>query len=213
MRLDRYTTGSYTPGVAIWKQMLWYYAGQPLVCSSFLPFSGLKVRVLRAFGAQIGTGVRIKPGVRVKFPWRLQIGNWVWLGEEAWLDNLAPIEIGNHVCISQDVYLCTGNHDWTAPDFDLNVASIRIEDECWIAARAVIGPGVTVGRGAILGLGSVTGRSLDPMTVYVGNPARAIKPRQVRSSSDEPAVNHTLKDDCSRIVAPDIEEDATSSTD
>lgn len=177
MRLNSYTTGSYTPGASKWKQILWYYAGDPLVRSYVLPISSLKVAILRAFGAQIGTGVRIKPGVRVKFPWRLQVGNWVWLGEGTWLDNLAPINIGSNVCISQDVYLCTGNHDWTAPNFTLEISPIRIEDESWIAARATVGPGVTVGKGAILGLGSVTGRSLDPMTIYSGNPARAIKSR------------------------------------
>ncbi|MEO0854322.1 MAG: colanic acid biosynthesis acetyltransferase WcaF, partial [Cyanobacteria bacterium J06648_11] len=113
--------------------------------------------------------------------WRLQVGDWVWIGEGVWFDNLAPIEIGNHVCISQDVYLCTGNHDWTAPNFDLQVASICLEESSWVAARASVGPGVTIGKGAILGLGSVTGRSLEPMTIYAGNPAQAVKPRHVVS--------------------------------
>ncbi|MEO1131822.1 MAG: putative colanic acid biosynthesis acetyltransferase [Cyanobacteria bacterium J06639_1] len=185
MRLDRYTVGSYTPGAPKWKQVLWYFAGEPFVRSYLVPFSSLKVTVLRAFGAHIGTGVRIKPGVRIKFPWRLHVGDWVWLGEGAWLDNLAPITIGSHVCVSQDVYLCTGNHDWTAPEFDLNVAPIVLEDSSWVAARATVGPGVTIGRGAILGLGSVTGRSLDPMTIYAGNPAQAVKPRCVSSTVEQ----------------------------
>lgn len=176
MHLDNYTLGSYTPGAPLWKQLLWYFV-VPLFRSYWLPFSGLKVWLLRSFGAEIGQHVRIKPGVRVKFPWRLSIGDYVWIGENAWLDNLALIKIASHVCISQDVYLCTGNHDWSHPDFQLITAPIEIEQGSWIAARAVIGPGVTVGKGAVLGLGSVTGRSLQSMTIYAGNPAQPLKQR------------------------------------
>ena len=109
MRLDLYTVGSsYTPGASLPKRLLWYFLGAVIVRSYLIPFSGLKVWVLKVFGATIGQGVRIKPGVRVKFPWRLTVGDHVWIGEDAWLDNLAPVTIGNHVCISQGVYLCTG---------------------------------------------------------------------------------------------------------
>lgn len=179
MRLDQYTTGSYTPGAPLWKQILWYFIGSPLVSSYGLPFSGLKVWLLRRFGAKIGCHVRIKPGVFVKFPWRLTVGDYVWIGERAWLDNLAPINLASHVCISQDVYLCTGNHSWSDPNFGLRTAPIEIQTGSWIAARAVVGPGVTVGKGAVLTLASVTGRSLEPMTIYAGNPAQPIKIRQL----------------------------------
>jgi putative colanic acid biosynthesis acetyltransferase WcaF len=179
MQLDRYTVGSYTPGAPYWKQLLWYFIGSPLVQSYWLPMSALKVWLLRCFGAEIGQGVRIKPGVRVKFPWRLAIGDYVWLGEDAWIDNLALVTIESHVCISQGVYLCTGNHDWSHPHFELKTAGIHLEESSWIAARAVIGPGVTVGKGAVLVLGGVTGRSLDPMTIYSGNPAQPLKARKM----------------------------------
>ncbi|MBE9029811.1 colanic acid biosynthesis acetyltransferase WcaF [filamentous cyanobacterium LEGE 11480] len=177
VKLNQYRQGDYAPGAALWLQLLWYFLGAPLVRSYWLPVSGLKVLLLRMFGATIGTGVRIKPGVRVKFPWRLTVGDHVWIGEDAWFDNLAPITIGDHVCISQAVYLCTGNHDWTSQYFDLKIAPITIEAGAWVAARSVIGPGVTVGQGAILALGSTTGRSLLPMLIYAGSPATAIKSR------------------------------------
>lgn len=177
MRLDNYTTGSYTPGAPYWKQLLWYFIGSPLFSSYWIPFSGFKARILSAFGAKIGQEVRIKPGVRIKFPWRLTIGDHVWLGEGAWLDNLALISIESHVCISQRVYLCTGNHNWSDPNFSLITGSITIEEGSWIAAGAIVGPNVTIGRGAVLGLGSVTGKSLEPMTIYAGNPAQPIKKR------------------------------------
>lgn len=179
MRLDSYATGSYSPGASLGKQLLWYYVGSPLFSTSWIPFSKFKCLILRLFGAIVGNGVNIKPNVKVKFPWRLALGDYVWLGENCWIDNVAFVTIDSHACISQDVYLCTGNHDWNDPNFRLMDKPIHIEEGCWIAARAVVGPGVTIGKGAVLGLGSVASRSLEPMTIYAGNPARAIKERQI----------------------------------
>ncbi|BAY66020.1 putative acetyltransferase [Calothrix brevissima NIES-22] len=177
MRLDQYSVGTYTPGAPYWKQLLWYFIGSPLVESYWLPMSKVKVWILRRFGATIGQQVRIKPGVKVKFPWRLSVGDFSWIGENTWIDNIAPVVIENHVCVSQGVYLCTGNHHWNHPDFKLIPAPIYIHESSWIAAKSVIGPGVTVGKGAVLTLGGVTGRSLDAMIIYAGNPAQAIKKR------------------------------------
>ena len=57
--------------------------------------------------------------------WRLQVGQACWLAEDAWLDNLAPISLGDRVCLSQGTYLCTGNHDFRSPGFDLRLGPIR----------------------------------------------------------------------------------------
>jgi putative colanic acid biosynthesis acetyltransferase WcaF len=179
MRLDNYTT--YTPTAPLWQQLLWYFFGDPLFRSRWLFFSGLKVWILRCFGATIGSHVRIKPNVTVKFPWQLRVGDYVWIGENAWFDNISPITVESHVCISQDVYLCTGNHDWSHPNFRLTADSIYIEQGSWVAARTAVGPGVTVGQGAVLTMGSVAGRSLKPMTIYTGNPAQPIKDRVIKS--------------------------------
>jgi putative colanic acid biosynthesis acetyltransferase WcaF len=80
MRLDKYTLGTYSPGASLSKQLLWYFIGAPLVESYWLPISSFKVWVLRLFGAKIG-------GVKVKFPWRLTVFDYVWIGENAWIDN------------------------------------------------------------------------------------------------------------------------------
>lgn len=186
MRLDQYTVGQYTPGAPYLKQLLWYFLGQPLFRSYWLPVSGLKVRLLRLFGAQVGKGVRVKPGVTLKFPWRIIIGNYVWLGEKVWLDNVVDIRIDDHVCISQGAYLGTGNHDWQDPNFALKLSAIHLESRCWIGAKAMVGPGVTIGHGAVLCLGSVAGKSLAPMTIYASNPARPIKTRKIRKTEFEP---------------------------
>lgn len=179
MYLNTYKVSNYHPGAPMLQQLLWFFIGDFLCRTPVIPFSAFKVVVLRLFGAKIGKGVVIKPGVKVKFPWRLTVGDHVWIGENAWIDNVAPVIVKNHVCISQDVYLCTGNHDWRDPSFALVTGEIYLEDSSWLAARSVVGPKVTVGRGAVLGIGSVASRSLEPMTIYLGNPARPVKPRKM----------------------------------
>jgi putative colanic acid biosynthesis acetyltransferase WcaF len=200
VNLAHYHPGHYTPGAALWQQLLWYYIGSPLVQSHWLPWSGLKVALLRAFGAKIGTQVRIKPGVRIKFPWRLTVGDYAWIGENAWLDNLAPITLEPHACLSQSVYLCTGNHDWGHPHFSLKTAPIVVQSGSWIAAGAIVGPGVTIGSGAILSLGSVTGQSLDPMMIYAGNPAQPVKLRVIKAPPDPPEIAPNPKGDRASIA-------------
>lgn len=113
------------------------------------------------------------------------VGNHVWIGENAWIDNLAAVTLDSNVCLSQKVYLCTGNHDWSDPAFQLTIAPIHIQEGSWIAAGAMVGPGVTVQRGAVLTLGGVAARSLDAMTIYAGNPAQPVKQRVIRQESSD----------------------------
>ncbi len=166
-------------GVPKWKWALWLMVGSYFVESRIFCYSSFRVFVLRLFGAQIGEGCNIKPRVRIKLPWKLKIGNDVWLGERAWIDNIENVEIGDNVCISQEAYLCTGNHDWSCENFKLTAEPINIEDQVWIGARAVVGPGVTVKTGSVLALGSVAVSNLEPMMIYSGNPAKPIKPRKI----------------------------------
>jgi len=180
VQLAKYTVGNqYTPGAVLIKQLLWFYVGSPLVMSYLLPVSALKVGILRLFGASIGKHVRIKPGVRVKFPWRLSVGDGCWIGEQTWIDNLAPVTISHDVCLSQGVYLCTGNHDWSAESFDLMLGAIAIEHSAWIGAKAIVGPATKIGAGAVLTVNSVASRSLAPWTIHTGNPAQPGKRRTI----------------------------------
>ena len=127
IRLDKYIKpGLPTGGESLWKQVLWFFIGFPLLKSYFIPFSFFKVKLLRLFGAKVGRGVRIKPDLRVKFPWLLSIGNHCWIGESVWIDNIESVKIEDQVCISQGVYLCTGNHDWSDPNFGYISKSIHI---------------------------------------------------------------------------------------
>lgn len=183
VRLDRYSARAFRRGRSLLSEAVWLVA-QTAILTSPLPGSRLRAWLLRRFGARIGQHVTIKPGVRVKFPWRLQIGDHSWIGEGVWIDNLAEVRIGDHCCISQGVYLCTGSHDWSQPSFDLVVRPIAIESQCWLAARSVVGPGVTVQEGAVLGLGSVAAHDLQAWQVHLGSPARPVRPRVVDLPDD-----------------------------
>lgn len=139
--------------------------------------SSLKVRLLRAFGAQVGDGVVIKPRVNIHMPWRITIGNHVWLGEEVFILNLAPVQIESHVCISQRAFLCTGNHDYRDPAFRYRNMPITVERGAWVGAQVFVGPGVTVGSECVLSAGAVVTKDTTAGMIYTGNPAQAIKPR------------------------------------
>ena len=112
-----------------------------VVFTSWLPGSFWRIYLLKAFGAIVGSGVIIKPGVKIKQPWLLQLGNYVWIGEGVWIDNIAEVKIGSNVCVSQMVYFCTGNHDYKSIDFALSAQPIIIKDSVWIGARSTILPG------------------------------------------------------------------------
>lgn len=159
-------------------EALWLICSALLV-ESWLPGSRHRVWLLRAFGARIGEGVRAKPRLRVKFPWRLQVGARSWIGEGVWIDNLAPVEIGADCCISQGVYLCTGGHDWSRRGFDLITKPITLSDAVWIGAKAIVGPGVSAGAGAVLTLGSRATKDLAPWTIHDGFPCAPLKARIV----------------------------------
>jgi putative colanic acid biosynthesis acetyltransferase WcaF len=123
--------------------------------------------------------VVIKPQVKITFPWKLTIGDHVWLGEECWLLNLEQIAVGNNVCISQRAFLCTGSHNYKSPAFDLIVKPIMVEDGAWLGAGCWIGPGVRVGNHAVLTAGSVASEDLEPFGIYRGNPAVLVRSRVI----------------------------------
>ena len=172
----------YDPGRPFWYRALWLVVeALTLLNPVFVPY-GLKARVLRSFGATIGANVIIKPGIHVKYPWCLSVGDNAWLGERAWIDNFVSVDIGANACVSQGAYLCTGNHDWSDPGMGLIVKPTRIEEGAWIGAFARVGPGVTVGREAIVTLGSVLLKDAEPHAVYQGNPAVKIRERTLRDA-------------------------------
>ena len=146
--------------------------------NGFFPFYSLKVFMLRLFGARIGADVLVKPRARIKEPWHLEIGDYCYLGEDAWIDNLGLVRIGNHVCISQGAYICTGSHDIRRRPFPVVAKPIVIETGAWVAARAIVLQGVCVGSNAIVSAGAVVREDVPAAAVVAGNPAIKVAERQ-----------------------------------
>lgn len=180
--LSQPDNSEYVKGRPLLVQALWYFFGLPLLGSYYVPVSALKCAVLRLFGAKIGKGVYIKPGIKVKFPWYLTVGDFCWLGEDLWIDNLSPVTIGSNVCISQAAYFCTGNHDWTTPNMKLFRKPITVEDGSWVGARAILCPGVVIGAGSVIAAGSVVTKSISECEVWAGNPAAFVRERRLGSN-------------------------------
>jgi putative colanic acid biosynthesis acetyltransferase WcaF len=91
------------------------------------------------------------------------------------------IRIGRHATVSQYSYLCTASHDIEDPHMPLVTAPISIEEGAWVAADVFIGPGVTIGDGAVVGARSAVFKDVDPWTVVAGNPARYIRNRELKA--------------------------------
>ncbi len=175
--LGGFSTGDFDKGAGRLKIMAWYVVNALIVRASWNPLMGLKILLLRAFGAKIGRGLVIKNEVRIKSPWYLTVGENCWFGERCWIDNLERVSIGSNVCISQGAMLLTGNHDYKVATMPYRNAPITIEDGAWIGANSTVCPGVTVHENAILTVGSVATSDLTANGVYQGNPAEKKRER------------------------------------
>lgn len=174
--LSQFNNSWYQPGGNPIKRFLWYFTNIVWFNSGF-PVSGIKVFMLRLFGAKIGSGVVIKPRVNIKYPWKLTVGDHVWIGENVWIDNLGEVTIGNNVCLSQGAFLLCGNHDYKKSSFDLMVGDIVLEEGVWIGAKAVVCPGIKCASHSVLSVGSVATTNLEAYKIYQGNPAQFIRER------------------------------------
>jgi putative colanic acid biosynthesis acetyltransferase WcaF len=157
--LAGFTGAGYDKGRGPGWQVAWLVASGLLVTRWWCP-NQIRIAVLRSFGAQLGARVLIRHQVRIHWPWKLSVGDDCWIGEQAWLLNLEPITLGHDVCISQGAFLCTGSHDRRSPTFEFDNAAISIGDGAWVAARATVLRGVTVGRDAVLGATTVVSRDV-----------------------------------------------------
>ena len=160
-------------------QRLIWGLSQPFFRYSPRIFFGWRRFLLRLFGARIGRKVNIYNSAVIYMPWNLEVGDWSSIGEHAFIYNLGRITIGANVTISQRTHLCAGSHDYTRRDLPLLTPPIRIDDQAWICADAFVGPGISVGEGAIVGARAVAVKDVGPWDIVAGNPARLIKKRMI----------------------------------
>jgi acetyltransferase-like isoleucine patch superfamily enzyme len=159
---------------------IWMLFGRLVFRATFHNWYGFRTRWLRLFGAKIGRGVAIRPTVNIEIPWMLEIEDGATVGDHAILYCLGTIKIGRRSIVSQYAHLCAGTHDYSDHTFKLLRTPITIGDDVWIGADSFVGPGVTVGRLAVVGARSSVYKPVEGGAVYVGNPARRVKERVLR---------------------------------
>lgn len=174
--LHKFNNSWYKPGRNKFVQMLWFLMGG-IFFHSFIPGSSWRRFLLRIFGAKVGKGVIIKPSVQIKYPWRLEIGDYSWIGEHVWIDNLADVKIGANCCLSQGAMLLCGNHNYKKAEFDLIIGNITLENGVWIGAKALVCPGISCGSHSVLTAQSTATKDLEAWKIYSGNPAVFIRER------------------------------------
>ena len=177
---DPYLRPAFSTGNRL-RRLVWNICWLLLYRISPRPFHSWRSMLLRGFGATLGPNCHFYPGSRIWAPWNLVCEDLVAVADGAEIYNPAPIKFGSHAIISQDAFVCGATHDFDDPAFPLLAYATTIGPQAWICARASVGPGINVAEGAVLGLGSVATRDLEPWTVYAGVPAVKIKERRNHS--------------------------------
>jgi putative colanic acid biosynthesis acetyltransferase WcaF len=158
-------------------RLVWNVAWLVLAAWTPPPLRWWRIALLRAFGAKIDRTANVYASARIWLPANLSMAPYAALGPRATCYNMAPIAVGERAVVSQGAHLCGGTHLVDDPSFQLVAKPIAIGARAWVAAEAFVGPGVTIGEGAVLGARGVTVKDLDDWTIYAGNPARAIRKR------------------------------------
>jgi putative colanic acid biosynthesis acetyltransferase WcaF len=177
-RLDRFRVPPDFRGRSAVVVQLWWLVAALLFRPSPQILYGWRRLLLRLFGARIGKDVLIRPSAQVTYPWKLEIGDHAWVGDDVVLYTLGPIRIGAHAVVSQRAYICAGSHDYRRIDFAILAAAVEIGAEAWIATDVYVAPGVTIGRGAVVGARSAVFSDLPAGMICRGTPARATGPRR-----------------------------------
>jgi len=159
------------------KETVWYLVKMMFFLTAIPYPNSLKVGLLRLFGAKVGKGLVLKPRVNILFPWKLEIGDHVWIGEETFLLNFEKLIIGDNVCVSQRAFLCGGNHDYKISSMPYRNGEITLKDGSWVGASCFVAPNVTIGIDTVVTACSVVLKSLPDNSICSGNPAKVVKER------------------------------------
>lgn len=180
--LQQYDQMGFDRGRPGWYVLLWWLVQAIVFPLTPHPMNGIRRSVLRWFGAKIGKRVLIRPTARFTYPWKVEIGDHSWIGDDVVFYSLDRIVIGSHCVISQKSYLCTGSHDLSDPKFGLITAPITIGNGVWIATDCWIAPGVKIGANTVIGARSSVFSHLPEQQVCWGTPCRSRYPRVMRNS-------------------------------
>ena len=180
INLQKYDQSWFDRGRPGWYILLWWLVQAIVFPLTPQPLSFIRCTVLRWFGAKIGKGVLIRPTARFTYPWKVEIGDYSWIGDDVVFYSLDRIQVGSHCVISQKTYLCTGSHDMSDPAFGLMTAGIAIGNGAWIATDCFVAPGVQIGANALIGARSSVFSSMPEQQVCWGSPCRAHYLRTIR---------------------------------
>ncbi len=181
LRIDLYKLHSQKPQGKRMRLFLWRCFQFPFFVHAPQMLGPLRVLLLRIFGAKIGPACRVSNGVNILMPWNLTLGERSVIGCNTEIHNLASVEIGDHVVLSEYNYLCTSTHDYTHPYFPVQSLPILIDSQVWVAAGCFIGPGITISEGAVIGACSVVTKAMPAWMVCAGNPCKPLKQRIIRT--------------------------------
>ncbi|RZM12735.1 MAG: putative colanic acid biosynthesis acetyltransferase, partial [Pedobacter sp.] len=158
-------------------RFIWIFIWQTFGCWTPTPFHPWRRLLLQLFGAKIHHKAKIYPNVKIWYPPNLKMAEYSCLGPNVNCYSMAKITLDSFVIVSQGAHLCSGSHDVDDPKFQLFAKPIHLHGHSWIAAEAFVGPGVTVHEGAVLGARGVAFKDLTAWTIYVGSPAKPLRPR------------------------------------
>jgi putative colanic acid biosynthesis acetyltransferase WcaF len=178
--LRRYDQTSFDRGKPAWFILVWWLVQAIAFPLSPHPFNGIRIWLLRLFGADIGTAVIIRPTARFTYPWKVEIGDYSWIGDDVVFYSLDRIKIGKHCVISQKSYLCTGSHNPQDVAFSLITGTITINHGVWVAADCFIGCGVEIGSNALIAARSSVFENMPASFVCMGTPCKPRYPREIR---------------------------------
>jgi putative colanic acid biosynthesis acetyltransferase WcaF len=182
--LRRYDQSGFDRGRPGWLILVWWFLQAIIFPLSLHSSHGIRVSLLRLFGARIGQDVVIRPTARFTYPWKVTIGDACWIGDNVVFYSLDSITLGNNCVLSQKTYLCTGSHDIQDPHFGLLTAPISVGNGAWVAADCFVGPGVAIGANTVVGTRSTVLKSLPAGHICHGTPCRPVQSRTMRSDSE-----------------------------
>jgi putative colanic acid biosynthesis acetyltransferase WcaF len=182
MDLRRYDQSRFDRGRPGWYVLIWWLVQGVAFPLTPHPLNGWRCQLLRLFGAKIGQGVLIRPTARFTYPWKVEIGDFSWIGDDVVFYSLDHIKVGEQCVISQKTYLCTGSHDITDPQFSLQTAPIVIGNGTWLATDCLVTQGVTIGANSVVGARSSVFSSLPAQQVCWGTPCRPRYAREMQAT-------------------------------